>query len=83
MWDSDASFAKGSRDETICNSFVLSLLATLTTTLPAAAQTPALPEAQAQAIAREAYLYFYPLVTMDVTRKQLINTEPGKVSAGP
>jgi hypothetical protein len=22
MWDSDASFAKGSRDETICNSFV-------------------------------------------------------------
>jgi hypothetical protein len=61
----------------------LSLLATLTTTLPAAAQTPALPEAEAQAIAREAYLYFYPLVTMDVTRKQLINTEPGKGLGGP
>ena len=28
-------------------------------------------EQDAQSIARDAYLYFYPLVTMDVTRKQL------------
>ncbi len=30
-------------------------------------------------IAREAYIYFYPLVVMDVTRKQLVNLDP-KVS---
>jgi hypothetical protein len=44
---------------------------------------PAITEAEAHAIAVEAYLYFYPLVTMDVTRKQLINTEPGKGLGGP
>ena len=26
----------------------------------------------------DAYLYFYSLVTMDLTRKQLTNVEPGK-----
>ena len=31
-----------------------------------------------------AYLYFYPLVTMDITRKQSVNVEPGKEFAkGP
>ena len=40
-------------------------------------------EAEASAIAVDAYLYFYPLVTMDLTRKQLINTEPGKGIGGP
>ena len=30
----------------------------------------------AQTIAAEGYLYFYPLVTMDLTRKQLINSDP-------
>ncbi|HME28532.1 MAG TPA: hypothetical protein VKE53_01540 [Pseudolabrys sp.] len=29
-------------------------------------------------IAVDAYLYFYPLVTMDLTRKQLINARPGR-----
>lgn len=32
--------------------------------------------ADAQAIAQEAYIYFYPLILMDLTRKQLINTDP-------
>jgi hypothetical protein len=41
---------------------------------PSAVQTISADEAQA--IAQEAYLYFYPLVTMDVTRKQLINSDP-------
>ena len=32
----------------------------------------------AHAIAVDAYVYFYPLVTMDLTRKQFTNIEPGK-----
>ena len=43
---------------------------------------PAISEDEAHAIGVDAYLYFYPLVTMDVTRKQLTNTEPSKASLG-
>jgi hypothetical protein len=42
----------------------------------------AITEQEARAIAVDAYLYFYPLVTMDLTRKQLTNVEPGKTSFG-
>jgi hypothetical protein len=35
-------------------------------------------EQEARAIAVDAYLYFYPLVIMDVTRKQSTNVESGK-----
>jgi len=48
----------------------------------AAAETvsppPAISEAEAHSIGVEAYLYFYPLVTMELTRQQLTNIEPGK-----
>jgi hypothetical protein len=44
--------------------------------------SPTISEQEAHAIAVDAYLYFYPLVTMDVTRKQLTNVEPGKASIG-
>jgi hypothetical protein len=47
---------------------------------PVAAQVS--PE-EAEAIGVDAYLYFYPLVTMDVTRRQLTNAEPGKGLGGP
>lgn len=39
---------------------------------------PALTEAEAHAIGVDAYIYFYPLVTMDITRKQSTNIEAGK-----
>ncbi|MFA7307454.1 MAG: DUF1254 domain-containing protein, partial [Hyphomicrobium sp.] len=37
---------------------------------------------EAHDIAVNAYLYFYSPVTMDLTRKQLTNTAPGKGSIG-
>ncbi len=36
-------------------------------------------EAEAESIAVDAYVYFYPLISMDVTRKQLTNLEAGKM----
>ncbi|HTD13544.1 MAG TPA: DUF1254 domain-containing protein, partial [Chthoniobacterales bacterium] len=40
-------------------------------------------EEEAYAIGVDAYLYFYSAVTMDITRKQLSNVEPGKGFGGP
>jgi hypothetical protein len=42
----------------------------------------AITEEEAHAIGVDAYLYFYPLVTMDLTRKQLTNMEPSPGSIG-
>jgi hypothetical protein len=51
---------------------------------PALAQNTTQPISaqEAQAIAVDAYIYFYPLVTMDVTRKQLTNVKAGTASIG-
>src|SRR3984893_4855565 len=40
-------------------------------------------EAEAHAIGVDAYVYLYSLVSMDVTRKQLTNVEPGKGVGAP
>jgi hypothetical protein len=44
----------------------------------ACAQTAPLSEQEAHTIGVEAYLYFYPLVTMDLTRRQMTNVAAGK-----
>jgi hypothetical protein len=60
---------------------VLSVLfLTVSTSAPSNAQSISADEAQA--IAAEAYLYLYPLVTMDVTRKQIINSDPKTAGIG-
>jgi hypothetical protein len=52
--------------------------------VPAQAQAAPITEQEAHAIATDAYVYFYPLITMDVTRKQFTNIEPGKeLGKGP
>ena len=47
-------------------------------TVSAGAQT-ALTQQEAHAIAVDAYLYFYPLVSVDLTRRVATNVEAGKV----
>jgi hypothetical protein len=50
----------------------------------AAQAQSAITEQEAQSIATDAYIYFYPLVTMDLTRKQLTNKSPGAgIFGGP
>ncbi|MGH6827136.1 DUF1254 domain-containing protein [Methyloceanibacter sp.] len=47
-----------------------------------AAEATAITEEEAHAIGVDAYLYFYSLVTMDLTRKQLTNQEPSPGGIG-
>lgn len=59
---------------------------TLVTFLPLStvqAQSEITPE-QAYSIGIDAYTYFYPLLTTDITRRQFTNIEPGKeIGKGP
>ena len=51
---------------------------------PAASLAASVTAEEAQTIAQEAYIYVYPLVIMDVTRKHFTNIEAGKMFArGP
>src|SRR5262252_2038747 len=56
----------------------LGLLLTFTLAPIAKAETAPITEVEAHAIGVDAYLYFYPLITMDLTRLQFTNAEPGK-----
>jgi hypothetical protein len=51
---------------------------------PATGAQSAISEQEVRAIAVDAYLYFYPLISMDVTRRQFTNIESGKeLGKGP
>ena len=49
----------------------------------AAATQSGITEQEAHALGVSAYLYFYPLITMDITRKQLTNVEQVEGIHGP
>jgi hypothetical protein len=75
------SLSHAEREETmIRNKLSIVALAALLSllTIPARAETPPVTEQEAHAIAVDAYIYFYSLVTVDVTRRVATNTEPGK-----
>lgn len=57
---------------------VLAIAATTGCRSTADAQTAPMSEQEASAIASDAYLYLYPLVIMDLTRRQMINVPAGK-----
>jgi hypothetical protein len=59
--------------------FGVGVLAALAMTTGVSAQA-AITEQEAHAIGVDGYLYFYPLITMDVTRRQSTNREFGKGS---
>jgi hypothetical protein len=40
------------------------------------------PEAEQLAIAREAYVFLYPLITMDITRQVAVNSDPAESGIG-
>lgn len=56
--------------------FLMALAGSTLLTPHSWADAAALTAEDAQSIAVEAYVYFYPLITMDITRKQLTNMEP-------
>jgi hypothetical protein len=65
----------------------LTVAAVATIAVPATApaqQQQRISAQEAEVIAQEAFIYLYPLVTMDVSRRQLTNIEAGKMTGrGP
>ena len=77
------SVSSALRGRTLFNTLlaVVSLGTTVSQSPMARAQV--ITEQDAHAIGVNAYLYFYSPITMDLTRKQLTNVEPGKGLGGP
>lgn len=69
---------------TVCLAAFLGLAGTGLPSKPDTAVTTTASAEEAYAIASEAYVFLYPLVTMDLTRRVLTNLEPGsKPGFGP
>ena len=54
----------------------------MSATLQTASPVPALKADEAHAIGVDAYIYFYPLILMDLTRKQLTNIDSQSSAKG-
>ena len=57
---------------------MLAVAGALVASAQAQTSASAITEQEAHAIGVDAYIYFYPLLSMDLTRKQFTNIEPGK-----
>lgn len=55
------------------------LLTAFLTILSSQVKADDITEQEAHEIGISAYLYFYPLITMDLTRKQMTNSQPGEI----
>src|SRR5689334_4848515 len=68
----------------LVSAVVVTVLAGGTWQTGAAERAADLTPDEARSIAVDAYIYFYPLVSMDITRRQSTNIEPGKeIAKGP
>ena len=56
---------------------------TLQSTPTQSSATPSLTQDEAHSIGVDAYLFFYPLILMDLTRKQLTNIDQKETGKGP
>jgi hypothetical protein len=77
--------AAAARTRGLAHALSLALIAGVAGGDPASAGAQApIGEQEAHAIAVDAYLYFYPLVTMDLTRRQMTNGPAGsQLGSGP
>ena len=62
----------------IMKHLLLGLIAVTVVVGPRRVVAAPITEQAAHAIGVDAYLYFYPLITMDITRKQSTNIEAGE-----